>query len=229
VEGARVSLLSGWRQLATTMRELRRYRLTMLFLLAYLVYNDGVQTVITQASVFGSEELGMDQTTLISAVLLVQVLAVAGALLMGRLARTYGAKRTILGSLVAWTATVAAGYFLPSGAPVAFFVLAGGIGLVMGGSQALSRSLFSQLVPPGKEAEFFSLYEVSDRGTSWLGPLVFGLAYQLTGSYRAAIISLVVFFVLGFLLLLRVPVERAAAAAGNPAHRPDFGHAAAGG
>jgi MFS transporter, UMF1 family len=229
VEGAKVSVLSGWRQLATTVRELRRYRLTMLFLLAYLVYNDGVQTVITQASVFGSEELGMDQTTLISAVLLVQVLAVVGALLMGRLARIYGAKRTILGSLVAWTATVAAGYFLPSGAPVAFFVLAGGIGLVMGGSQALSRSLFSQLVPPGKEAEFFSLYEVSDRGTSWLGPLVFGLAYQLTESYRAAIISLVVFFVLGFLLLLRVPVERAAAAAGNPAHRPDFGHAAAGG
>ncbi len=214
--GERVSLLSGWRQLAETARELRRYRLTMLFLLAYLVYNDGVQTVITQASVFGSEELGLDQTTLISAILLVQVLAVAGALLMGRLAQHYGAKRTILGSLAAWTVTVAAGYFLPAGAPGYFFVLAAGIGLVMGGSQALSRSLFSQLVPPGKEAEFFSLYEVSDRGTSWLGPLVFGLAYQLTESYRAAIISLLVFFVLGFVLLLRVPVERAAKAAGNP-------------
>lgn len=216
VAGARISLLSGWRQLAVTLRELRQYRLTMLFLLAYLIYNDGVQTVITQASVFGSEELGMDQTTLISAVLLVQVLAVAGALLMGNLARRYGAKRTILGSLVAWAAITATGYFLPAGAPEWFFVLAAGIGLVMGGSQALSRSLFSQLVPRGKEAEFFSLYEVSDRGTSWLGPLVFGLAYQLTESYRAAIISLVVFFVLGFAVLLRVPVERAAAAAGNP-------------
>ncbi|SCK56916.1 MFS transporter [Streptomyces sp. WMMB 322] len=219
VAGSRVSLLSGWRQLGHTFRELRRYRLTMLFLLAYLVYNDGVQTVITQASVFGSEELGVDQTTLIGAVLLVQVLAVAGALLMGRLAARHGAKRTVLGSLVAWTAIVGAGYFLPAGAPVFFFALAAGIGLVMGGSQALSRSLYSQLVPAGKEAEFFSLYEVSDRGTSWLGPLVFGLAYQLTESYRAAIISLVVFFVLGFVLLLRVPVERAAAAAGNP--RPD--------
>jgi UMF1 family MFS transporter len=217
--GSRVSLLSGWRQLAATFRELRRYRLTMLFLLAYLVYNDGVQTVITQASVFGSEELGVDQTTLIGAVLLVQVLAVAGALLMGRLAARHGAKRTVLGSLVAWTAIVSFGYFLPAGAPVFFFALAAGIGLVMGGSQALSRSLYSQLVPAGKEAEFFSLYEVSDRGTSWLGPLVFGLAYQLTESYRAAIISLVVFFVLGFVLLLRVPVERAAAAAGNP--QPD--------
>ncbi|OEV08828.1 MFS transporter [Streptomyces nanshensis] len=213
---ARFSLLSGWRQLATTMRELRRYRLTLFFLVAYLVYNDGVQTVITQASVFGSEELGVDQTTLIGAVLLVQVLAVAGALLMGRLAARYGAKRTVLASLAAWAVICAAGYFLPAGAPVFFFALAAGIGLVMGGSQALSRSLFAQFVPPGKEAEFFSLYEVSDRGTSWLGPLVFGLAYQLTESYRAAIISLVIFFVLGFVLLLRVPVERAAAAAGNP-------------
>ncbi|MCH6163998.1 MFS transporter [Streptomyces marispadix] len=216
VAGSGFSLLTGWRQLAGTFRELRRYRLTMLFLLAYLVYNDGVQTVITQASVFGSEELGVDQTTLIGAVLLVQVLAVAGALLMGRLAARHGAKRTVLGSLVAWTAIVSAGYFLPAGAPVFFFALAAGIGLVMGGSQALSRSLYAQLVPAGKEAEFFSLYEVSDRGTSWLGPLVFGLAYQLTESYRAAIISLVVFFVVGFVLLLRVPVERAAAAAGNP-------------
>ncbi|MGH3325895.1 MAG: MFS transporter, partial [Streptomyces sp.] len=216
VQGARVSVLSGWRQLGSTLRELRRYRLTMAFLLAYLVYNDGVQTVITQASVFGSEELGLDQTTLIAAVLLVQVLAVAGALLMGRLARRFGAQRTILGSLVAWTATVGGGYFLPAGAPVWFFALAAGIGLVLGGSQALSRSLFSQLVPEGKEAEFFSLYEVSDRGTSWLGPLVFGVAYQLTESYRTAIISLVIFFVLGFVLLWRVPVGQAAAAAGNP-------------
>lgn len=113
--------------------------------------------------------------------------------------------------------TVAAGYFLPSGAPAWFFVLAAAIGLVMGGSQALSRSLFSQLVPAGKEAEYFSLYEMSDRGTSWLGPLIFGLTYQLTGSYRDAILSLVVFFVLGFAVLVRTPVSRAAAAAGNPA------------
>jgi UMF1 family MFS transporter len=96
-----------------------------------------------------------------------------------------------------------------------FFVLAAGIGMVMGGSQALSRSLFAQLIPAGKEAEYFSLYEVSDRGTSWLGPLVFGLAFQMTGSYRSSIISLVVFFVLGFAVLLRVPVGRAAAAVGN--------------
>ncbi|MFD3500877.1 MFS transporter [Streptomyces sp. NPDC058678] len=206
----------GFRQLAATVRDMRRHPLTLAFLLAYLIYNDGIQTVISQASVYGSEELGLGQSTLIGAVLLVQVLAVAGALTMGRLARIYGAKRTILGSLVAWTVTLGAGYFLPAGAPGWFFVLASGIGLVLGGSQALSRSLFSHLVPPGKEAEYFSAYEMSDRGMSWLGPLLFGITYQVTGSYRDAIISLVAFFVIGFVLLARVPVRRAIGEAGNP-------------
>lgn len=206
----------GFRQLAATVRDMRRHPLTLAFLLAYLIYNDGIQTVISQASVYGSEELGLGQSTLIGAVLLVQVLAVAGALALGRLARAYGAKRTILGSLVAWTVTLGAGYFLPAGAPVWFFVLASGIGLVLGGSQALSRSLFSHLVPPGKEAEYFSAYEMSDRGMSWLGPLLFGITYQLTGSYRDAIISLVAFFVIGFVLLARVPVRQAISDAGNP-------------
>jgi UMF1 family MFS transporter len=212
----REAAVPGFRQLAATVRDMRRHPLTLGFLLAYLVYNDGIQTVISQASIYGSEELGLGQSTLIGAVLLVQVLAVAGALAMGRLARVYGAKRTILGSLVAWTVTLAAGYFLPAGAPVWFFALAAGIGLVLGGSQALSRSLFSHLIPPGKEAEYFSAYEMSDRGMSWLGPLLFGVTYQLTGSYRDAIISLVTFFVLGFALLSRVPVRRAIAEAGNP-------------
>ncbi|MFJ3902452.1 MFS transporter [Streptomyces sp. NPDC090025] len=207
---------SGWKQLRATLRDMRRHPLTLAFLLAYLIYNDGVQTVISQASVYGSEELGLDQTTLITAVLLVQVLAVAGALGMGRLARSYGAKRTILASLAVWTAILVAGYFLPADAPVFFYCLAAAIGLVLGGSQALSRSLFSHLVPRGKEAEYFSAYEMSDRGLSWLGPLVFGLAYQLTGSYRDAIISLVIFFGVGFVLLARVPVRAAVAAAGNP-------------
>ncbi|MFD3542010.1 MFS transporter [Streptomyces sp. NPDC058662] len=208
--------VSGWKQLVATLKDMRRYPLTLSFLLAYLVYNDGVQTVISQASVYGSEELELEQSTLIVAVLLVQVLAVAGALGMGRLARVYGAKRTILGSLAAWAVTLAAGYFLPARTPMWFFALAAMIGLVLGGSQALSRSLFSHLVPAGKEAEYFSAYEMSDRGLSWVGPLVFGLTYQLTGSYRDAIISLVVFFALGFVLLARVPVRRAVAAAGNP-------------
>ncbi|RSS79878.1 MFS transporter [Streptomyces sp. WAC06614] len=207
---------SGWKQLVATLRDMRRHPLTLAFLLAYLVYNDGIQTVISQASLYGAEELRLEQSTLIVAVLLVQVLAVVGALGMGRLALRYGAKRTILGSLAAWALTLAAGYFLPARTPVWFFALAAMIGLVLGGSQALSRSLFSHLVPRGKEAEYFSAYEISDRGVSWVGPLVFGLTYQVTGSYREAIVSLVVFFALGFVLLARVPVRRAVEAAGNP-------------
>ncbi|MFD7340464.1 MFS transporter [Streptomyces violascens] len=207
---------AGWRQLISTLRDMRARPLTLAFLAAYLIYNDGVQTVISQASIYGSEELGLDQNTLIVAVLLVQILAVVGALGMGRLAQTYGAKRTILGSLAVWALILGVGFFLPAHEPVLFFVLAGAIGTVLGGSQALSRSLFSHMVPSGKEAEYFSAYEMSDRGLSWLGPLVFGLAYQLTGSYRDAIISLVVFFAVGFVLLARVPVRAAVAAAGNP-------------
>ncbi|ANW21167.1 MFS transporter [Streptomyces clavuligerus] len=206
----------GLRQLVATLRDMRRHPLTLSFLLAYLFYNDGVQTVISQASVYGSEELGLDQTTLITAVLLVQVLAVAGALLMARLARSHGTKRTLLGSLAVWTAILLAGFALPAGSAPWFYALAAMIGLVLGGSQALSRSLFSHLVPRGKEAEYFAAYELSDRGLSWLGPLFFGLAYQLTGSYRDAIGSLVIFFGIGFALLARVPVQRAVAAAGNP-------------
>ncbi|WP_331744800.1 MFS transporter [Kitasatospora sp. NBC_01300] len=204
------------RELARTLRGMRQYPLTLLYLGAFLCYNDGIQTVVSQASLYGSEELGMDQTSLVAAVLLVQIVAIGGALLLGRIARRYGAKRTVLGSLVGWVATLALGYFIPAHQPVWFFVLACMIGLVLGGSQALSRSLFSHLIPAGREAEYFSVYKVSDRGTSWMGPLLFGLAYQITGSYRSAIISLLVFFLIGFVLLLKVPVRRAIEAVGNP-------------
>ncbi|MFE6051375.1 MFS transporter [Kitasatospora sp. NPDC056446] len=204
------------RELGRTLKGMRKHPLTLLYLAAFLCYNDGIQTVVSQASLYGSEELGMEQTSLVTAVLLVQVVAICGALLLGRIAQRYGAKRTILGSLVGWVVTLALGYFMPAHQPAWFYALACMIGLVLGGSQALSRSLFSHLIPPGREAEYFSLYKVSDRGTSWMGPLVFGLAYQVTGSYRSAIISLLVFFVIGFAVLLKVPVRRAIEAVGNP-------------
>ncbi|WP_084729522.1 MFS transporter [Streptacidiphilus neutrinimicus] len=204
------------RELAGTLRGMKKYPLTLLFLIAFLCYNDGIQTVISQASLYGSEELGMSQTTLIAGVLLVQIVAIGGALLLGRIAGRFGSKRTILGSLVAWVVTLAFGYVMPAHQPIWFYALAAAIGLVLGGSQALSRSLFSHLIPAGHEAEYFSLYKISDRGTSWMGPLVFGLAYQVTGSYRVAIISLLIFFAIGFLLLTRVPVRRAIEAVGNP-------------
>jgi MFS transporter, UMF1 family len=208
-------LTVGFRQLAETFRSARAYPQTLLFLAAYLLYNDGIQTVIGLASTFGAEELGLEQSTLISAILMVQFVAFGGALLFGRLARVVGARRAIMGSLVIWTAAVTFGYFMAAGSSGQFFVLAAVIALVLGGSQALSRSLFSQMIPAGKEAEYFSLYEIGERGTSWLGPLLFGLALQYTGSYRVAIISLMIFFIAGFLVLTRVDVRRAIVESGN--------------
>ncbi|MFB9238285.1 MFS transporter [Plantactinospora siamensis] len=208
-------LTDGFRQLGRTLRGLRTYPLTLFFLLAFLVYNDGIQTVIALASQYGTKELRLTQSTLIVTILLVQFLAFGGALLLGALARRIGAWKTVLLSLVLWTVVIIAAFRLPAEAPVPFLVLGAAIGLVLGGSQALSRSLFSQLIPAGKEGEYYGFYEISDKGTSWLGPLAFGLVYQLTASYRVGLVSLLIFFVVGFALLAAVPMRRAVLAAGN--------------
>lgn len=212
-------LTDGFRQLWHTLRGLKAYPLTLFFLIAYLVYNDGIQTVIALASVYGTEELRLPDDVLVPTILMVQFLAFFGALGLGALARRVGAWKTVLLSLVLWTGVLAVAYVLPAGQAVPFVLLGGGIGIVLGGSQALSRSLFSQLIPKGKEGEYFGLYEISDKGTSWLGPLLFGLAYDATRSYRVAIISLLAFFVIGFVALAAVPMRRAILAAGNtPPH-----------
>ncbi|WP_415646477.1 MFS transporter [Stackebrandtia soli] len=208
-------LADGFKQFFRTLKGLRAYPLTLFFLITFLIYNDGIQTVIAMAGTFGSEELGFDNTVLMPTILMVQFLAFGGAMLLGWGAKHYGAKRTVLGSLVAWVAILIVAYFIPEGNVAMFLALGAGIGLVLGGSQALSRSLFSQLIPKGKEGEYFGLYEISDKGTSWIGPLLFGLAHDLTQSYRIAIISLVIFFVAGFVMLLLVPMRKAIIAAGN--------------
>jgi UMF1 family MFS transporter len=195
-------------QLATTLRDLRRYPMTLLFLVAYLFYNDGIQTVIASASVYGERELGFETSVLIATILLVQFVAFGGALIFGQVAERVGSRATIMGGLVIWIGVVSVGYFLPEGRIVPFLCLAVAIGLVLGGTQALSRSLFSRLVPTGREAEYFSLYQACERGTSWLGTLVFGLMQQWTGSYRPAILALMVFFVVGLALLSRLDVSR---------------------
>ncbi|XVU30288.1 MFS transporter [Actinoplanes sp. CA-054009] len=208
-------LTDGFKQLGATIRGIRAYPLTLFFLLSYLIYNDGIQTVITLASQYGTEELDLEQSTLIITILIVQFLAFGGALLLGAMAARIGAKRTVLFSLVLWLAVIIAAYWLPAGQPLPFMLLGAAIGLVLGGSQALSRSLFSQLIPAGKEGEYYGFYEISDKGTSWLGPLAFGLIFQLTNSYRVGIVSLVVFFLVGGILLALVPMRRAIVEAGN--------------
>lgn len=207
---------SSFGQLASTFRHLRGYRNTMLFLLAYLFFNDGIQTVIVSSSTFGSRQLGLDDSQLILTILMVQVVAFVGALLFGRLAASYGAHRVVLSSLGAWTLVVVIAFFLPAHRFTLFLALAVMIGIVLGGTQALSRSMFSQLIPVGREAEYFSLYQACERGTSWLGTLIFSLVYQLTGTYRWSIIALVVFFVAGAAILRRVDMRQGIMDAGNP-------------
>jgi UMF1 family MFS transporter len=202
-------------QLRDTFGELRNYPQTLLFLLAYLFFNDGIQTVISSASLYGIEALGFETSQMIITILVVQFVAFGGALLFGAIAGRVGARRTVLGGIVMWTLVVAFAYFVPRGAFVTWLVCAVAIGTVMGGTQALSRSLYSQLVPRGRESEFFSFYQAMERGTSWFGTLAFGLMFQLTGSYRPAILITIVFFVIGGLILLRVRVREGIEAAGN--------------
>ncbi len=208
-------LTVGFKQLGRTLRGLRAYPLSLAFLAAFLIYNDGIQTVIALASQYGTQELDLSQAVLVQTILLVQFLAFGGALLLGAVAKRIGAWKTVLISLVLWIFVILAAFRLPAGEAVPFMLLGVAIGIVLGGSQALSRSLFSQLIPAGREGEYYGLYEISDKGTSWLGPLLFGVVFQLTGNYRLGLVSLLVFFVIGFVALLLVPMRRAITAAGN--------------
>src|SRR5699024_3892354 len=209
-------LTAGFSELATTIRSARRFPLTLAFLGAYLIYADGVATVVGVSAQYGKEELLFSNDVLITTILVIQFVAYVGATLVGMVARRFGAKRTILGTLVVWTLVLVSAYFVAAGQQLQFYALAAGIGLVLGGTPALSRSLYSQLIPAGKEAQYYSLYKISERGTAWLGPLMFGAVGQVTGSFRYAIIALVVFFVVGFVLLAMLPVRRAIRASGNP-------------
>jgi UMF1 family MFS transporter len=202
-------------QLFTTLRELKQYPMTMTFLIAYLFFNDGIQTVIYEASTYGSKQLKFDQTVLIATILLIQFVAWGGALFFGRLAARYGAYRSILWGTYAWMVIVVLALFLPEKNVALFLAIAIAIGVVLGGTQALSRSFFSLLIPRGREGEYFSLYGAAERGTSWFGTLLFGVVFQVTGSYRPAIFALIVFFVLGAFFLLRLDPERGIAEAGN--------------
>ncbi len=202
-------------QLADTFRDMRKYPMTLTFLLAYVFYNDGIQTVIYAASTYGQKQLGFETSVLIATILLIQFVAFGGALFFGRLAARHGAYRLILWGTFAWMVIVVAALLLPAGNIALFLLVAVAIGVVMGGTQALSRSFFSLLIPRGREGAYFSLYNAAERGTSWFGTLLFGVVFQVTGSYRPAILALIVFFVLGAFFLLRLDPARGIREAGN--------------
>ncbi len=206
----------AFRELRATMRQLGEYPETVKYLIAFLLFNGGVGTVIYAAGSYATEELGIDLATLTAAILMVQFVAFGGALVLGALARRAGAKQVVLWSLALWSAVVVYGRFVPAGNVPVFLALAAAIGFVLGGTQALSRSLYSHLVPPQREAEFFGFYQISDRGTSVLGQLGFVFAYGIAGSYRQALLVLIVFFLAGGLMLLVTDFRKGIDAVGNP-------------
>ena len=210
------ALTVGFKELKVTLKDVRKYPETLKFLIAYLFYNDGIQTVIAISGTYAILELKLTEISLVFAILLVQITALIGALLLGRLSNSIGAKKVVLLTLVIWTVMVIVTYALPAGQQNPYLAIAAGIGFVLGGSQALSRSLYSQVIPRSREAQYFSFYEISERGTSWLGTFAFGVAFGLTGSYRQSVLLIIAFFIVGGLLLLRVNIRQAITESGNP-------------
>jgi UMF1 family MFS transporter len=206
--------MKTFREFAATLRGMRHYPQTLRFLVAYLLYNDAVQTVIAVSAQFGSDELKIPLADLTEVILMVQFVAFFGSLVFDWLAKWIGAKDAVIVSLLIWTGVLISIYVSVRN-ETQFFIVAAIVGMVQGGTQALSRSLFSLMIPKGREAEYFGVYEISDKGTSWLCPLLFGLALQFTGSYRIAILSLITFFAAGLLVLLTVNVRHAATEAAS--------------
>ena len=182
--------------------ELKKYPSLLLFLVAFLFYNDGIQTIIVVAAIFAREELALSQGTILSCFLMIQFVAMPGTLLFGRLAEVYGAKRSIYLALILFIMVTIYAYFINTS--LEFWILGFVIAIILGGSQAVSRSFFSTLIPEGKHAEFFGFYAISAKFASVFGPLMFAIIIDITGSARLSILALTFFFIVGILLLTRV-------------------------
>lgn len=200
----------GVRRTWRTTQQVRRYRQLALFLAAFMLYDDGIQTVINMATVYATVELHLPASVLMLTLLVIQAIATLGAYVFSRLSGRIGTKPAVMISLVLWTGIVVYAGFLQTAAQ--FVVLGAVVGLVMGGSQALSRSLFGSMIPSAESAEFYGFYTVFSKFAAMWGPWVFAIVKQATGSSRLAILSLVVQFLGGLILLSRVDIGKARAA-----------------
>jgi MFS transporter, UMF1 family len=201
--GPAIDLMGAIRRLGRTLQELRRYKQAFLLLLAFLLYNDGIQTIIRMATTYGTE-IGLDDNAMIVALLVTQFIGVPFAFLFGMFAARIGAKPAIFVGLVAYAIITCLGYFMRSSAQ--FFALAVMVGMVQGGTQALSRSLFASMIPKQKSSEFFAFFGVFERYAGILGPALFAWVVAHSGSSRNAILSVLAFFVIGGALLTAVDV-----------------------
>jgi UMF1 family MFS transporter len=219
-------LRAAFARLAETFRELRGYRQAFLMLLAFLIYNDGIQTIIKMATAYGTE-IGIERSALIGAILLVQFVGIPCSFLFGMLAGGIGPKRAIFLGLLAYTGISILGYFMTTATH--FYVLAGLVGMVQGGTQALSRSLFASMIPQHKSGEFFGFFSIFEKFAGIFGPLIFALTIAASGSSRNAILSVIAFFAVGAVILSRVNLDegRRAARAADAAARLPAGAGAA--
>ena len=202
-------LALGISRTVATAKRVGRFKHLTLFLVAYMIYNDGIHTVTSMATIYGTEELRLSTTALMVTLLLVQVVAIGGALVFSRIANRIGAKRAVMCALVLWSGVVTYGYFIHTATE--FFVLGIIVGVVLGGTQALSRSFYGAMIPEQASAEFYGFYSVFSKFSSIWGPVTFGFIKQITGSARLAIISLMIFFIVGLILLGFVDEEKAKA------------------
>jgi MFS transporter, UMF1 family len=196
-------VLVAFVRLFETFRELRGYRQAFLMLLAFLIYNDGIQTIIKMATAYGTE-IGIGQSALIGAILVVQFVGIPCSFLFGMVAGRIGAKRALFLGLLAYTAISVLGYYMRTATH--FYVLAGLVGMVQGGTQALSRSLFASMIPPHKSGEFFGFFSIFEKFAGIFGPLIFAGTIAATGSSRNAILSVIGFFAVGAAILALVDV-----------------------
>ena len=204
------ALRAGLTRVIETFRQIRRHRQVFVFLLAFWCYNDGINTIIKMATIYGAE-IGIGQNDLIGALLLVQFVGIPATFAFGALAARIGPKRGVYLALAVYIGISILGFFMQEAWQ--FWTLACGVALVQGGSQALSRSLYASMIPQGKSSEFFGFYSISGKFGNIFGPLVFAVVSQLAGGSRLSILSLIVFFVGGMLLLRRVDVEASQKAA----------------
>jgi UMF1 family MFS transporter len=195
----------SFKRLATTFKEIRNYRDLFIFLVAFFLYANGIGTIITMSTIYGAE-IGLGQTTLIGTLLMVQFVAAPFAIAFGWLAKKIGTKNSIYLSLGIYTLIAIGGYFLST--EWHFWALGFAVAMVQGGSQALSRSLIGRMMPKSKTAEFYGFFSVFEKFSSIAGPFLFGLISTLMGESRLSIVSLIIFFILGMIVLTKVDVER---------------------
>jgi UMF1 family MFS transporter len=205
---------AGVGDVSQTIRSLRTNVPLALFLLSFLFYNDGVQTIISQSSTFALQELAFPEAELMGVILMIQFLALPGSIVIGRCADWWGQKQTLLACLSVWSLVLVAALFVHS--KFGFWLLAAAIAIVLGGTQSVSRSLMAVMIPAEQNAQYFGFFNLSGKATSFLGTFLFGAIIATTGSARMAVFGLLPLFIIGGLLLSRVHSGGPGAAATPP-------------